>query len=143
MTPDQYVNDRLDEQANWYDGKSATNKKWFISLRVVEIVAAALVPFLSGYVRPEAPQFLIFIGGLGVLIAVCAAAISLFQFQENWIKYRTTAESLKKEKFLFLTRVEPYDNDETAYSTLVQRVETLISQENTNWAQYMTKPEED
>jgi hypothetical protein len=78
-------------------------------------------------------------GALGVLVATAAGFSSLLKFQENWIKYRTSAESLKKEKFLFQTGVAPYDG-ETPLVLLVQRVETLVSQENTNWAQYMMKP---
>jgi hypothetical protein len=37
------------------------------------------------------------------------------------------------------SRVEPYDVEDPL-PVLVQRVETLVSQENTNWAQYMMKP---
>ena len=72
-------------------------------------------------------------------MATCAGISSLQKFQELWIKYRTTAESLKKEKYLYLTKGQPYDT-ENPLSILVQRVETLVSQENTNWAQYMMKP---
>jgi len=40
---------------------------------------------------------------------------------------------------LFLTQTEPYDKDD-AFHLLVQRVEALLSKENTDWAQSMTKP---
>jgi hypothetical protein len=59
--------------------------------------------------------------------------------QEHWIEYRATAESLRKEKFLFLTQTEPYDKD-AAFHLLVQRVEALLSKENTDWAQSIMKP---
>ncbi|HFC76762.1 MAG TPA: DUF4231 domain-containing protein, partial [Candidatus Moranbacteria bacterium] len=49
-------------------------------------------------------------------------------------------ESLKHEKYLFLTKSEPYDIDEP-FKLLVQRVESLISKENTNWSNYMKKPQ--
>lgn len=32
----------------------------------------------------------------------------LFQFQQNWITYRATAEALKHEQFLFLSEAGPY-----------------------------------
>ena len=73
-------------------------------------------------------------------IAIIAATLGLYRFQEHWIEYRTTCESLKKEKFLFLTGSEPYSSDPaTKIQLLVRRVETLISKENTDWAQYMTQ----
>ena len=139
LSPEEYIKSRLVEQIGWYDDRSVWNKRCFIALRWTEVVAAALIPFLSGRTDPKNPLVAISIGVLGVLIAICAATSSLFQFQERWIEYRTTSESLKKEKFLYLTRVEPYHDDE-AFGILVQRVETLVSKENTNWAQYMMKP---
>jgi hypothetical protein len=35
---------------------------------------------------------------LGATVAVAAGMAALLKFQEQWLKYRTTAESLKKEK---------------------------------------------
>ena len=140
MKPDEYVQQRLDNQIRWYDRKSTTNKSRLMLSRTTEIIAAALIPFLTGYVSVDVPAVLFSVGALGVLIAILASITALCQFQENWIEYRTTAESLKKEKYLFLTNVEPYDSEDDAFATLVQRVETLVSKENTNWAQYMMKP---
>ena len=57
----------------------------------------------------------------------------------SWIEYRATAESLRKEKFLFLAQTEPYDKDD-AFDLLVQRVEALLSNKNTDWAQSMMNP---
>jgi hypothetical protein len=63
----------------------------------------------------------------------------LLHLQERWIEYRATAESLRREKFLFLTQTEPYDKDD-AFHLLVQRVEALLSKETTERAQSMLKP---
>ena len=51
------------------------------------------------------------------------------------IKYRTACESLKQEKYLFLTNTPPYhmDGDENQ-QLFVQRVETLVSKEIINWS---------
>ncbi|HEY3129303.1 MAG TPA: DUF4231 domain-containing protein, partial [Acidobacteriota bacterium] len=86
-------------------------------------------------------QIKIAIGGLGVVVAVIASLLGLLHFQEHWLEYRATAESLKKEKFLFLTQTEPYDKND-AFHLLVQRVEALLSKENTGWIQSMAKPPE-
>ena len=61
------------------------------------------------------------------------------QDKRSWIEYRATAESLRKEKFLFLAETEPYDKDD-AFDLLVQRVENPLSNKNTDWAQSMMKP---
>ena len=56
--------------------------------------------------------------------------LHLNQYQENWTNYRTTAESLKHEKFLFLAKAGPYADAADPRATLAERVEALISQEN-------------
>jgi hypothetical protein len=132
MGAEQYLAERLDDQLGWYDKKSQWNQSWFKRLRLAEIVAAATIPFLAGMgVWSLQP---VVIGLLGMLVAVAAAAISLFKYQENWIQYRTTAEQLRHEKFLFLTNVAPYHGAES-FALLVERVENLISRENSLWSQ--------
>jgi len=70
---------------------------------------------------------------------VIASLLGLLNLKEHWIEYRATGESLRREKFLFLTQTEPYDKDD-AFHLLVQRVEALSSKENAEWAQSMMKP---
>lgn len=139
MNAEEYLKERLEPEIEWYDQKSGKNKAWNTACRIMEIVCAAIIPLLAGYAKGGSACVSVAIGILGVMVATCAGISALLKFQEQWIKYRTTAESLKKEKYLFETRVEPYDVDEPL-RVLVQRVETLVSQENTNWAQYMMKP---
>ena len=137
MNSNEYIAKRVDDQVNWYDKKSQHAQRWFKGLRGVEIVAAALIPLLAGF-APEAFPANFTIAVLGALIAVIAAVISLNQFQENWIKYRTTCESLKHEKHLYLTKAEPYQSEES-FQLFVQRVESLISKENRDWSYYVQK----
>lgn len=137
MTEEEYINDRLNDQINWYSGKSQTNQKWFKRLRLLEIVAAAIIPFLAG-IGTSIPYYSIIIGGLGVIIAVSAGLSALYKFHENWIEYRTTSETLKHEKYLYQAKCSPY-NSEDAFCRLVQRVEGLISKENTQWSRYAEK----
>jgi hypothetical protein len=141
MDAEAYVRDRLETQIAWYDTKSLKAQRAFKWLRVTEIVAAASIPLLAGYVDVSRPNVTLIIGVLGAGIAVIAGVLGLYQFERHWVDYRTTCESLKKEKYLFLTGSEPFDQEPSAnYALLVQRVETLVSKENTNWAQYMMKP---
>lgn len=132
MTEDDYLKNRLEDQLSWYSKESAANQKWFKRLRLLEILAAALIPFLSGMGDKICYSAWI-IGSLGVFIAVAAAVSALFKFHENWIEYRTTAEQLKHEKFIYLTSTKPYDNSDR-FTLLVERVESLISKENSTWA---------
>src|SRR5215471_15020089 len=138
MDADTYLTERVEDQIAWYDRRSAFNKRWFISLRAVEIASAATVPFLSGFTSH--PSIGVTVGIIGIIITLCAGITHLCQFQERWIEYRTTAEALKKERFLFITRTEPY-NSEDAFPLLVQRIETVASKENVTWAQHLMTPD--
>src|SRR6266513_2958099 len=138
MAPEEYIEQRLNDQIDWYDRKSGANQRWFKRLRFAEIVAAATIPFLSGFAGTSLP-IKIALGTLGVVVAVIASLLGLLQLQEHWIEYRATAESLRNEKFLFLTQTDPYDKDD-AFHLLVQHVEGLLSKENTDWVQSMMKP---
>ena len=133
MTDIEYIEQRLEDQIDWYSKKSMWNQSRHKWLRLTEILCASLIPFLSG-MGQQIPFSDWIIGMLGVLIAVSASSGALFKFHENWIQYRTTSEQLKHERFLYLTKTKPYDDDDT-FATLVQRVESLISKENSSWAQ--------
>jgi hypothetical protein len=133
MTEEEYIAQRLNDQIDWYSKKSSNCQSSYKALRIVEIVAAAFIPFLSG-MGEKIPFGQWIVGALGVIIALSAAAGSLFKHHENWIQYRITSEQLKHEKYLFSTRSDPYD-DQTQFQLLVQRVEALISKEAITWAQ--------
>lgn len=127
--PDDPTMQRLDEQIDWYDTRSATNQKWFKFLKVTVITSAALIPFLPSLTDVTwAP------GALGVVIAVAEGAQQLNQYHANWITYRSTCEMLKHEKYLFLGRTGPYAAAKNPKALLAERIESLVSQEHAKWA---------
>lgn len=134
MTPEEYIKKRVIDQINWYDSKSQSSQRWFKWLRGLEIVFSGAIPLFAGFGKGD-PWSILVVGILGAAVAILASLLSLNQFQENWIEYRTTCESLKHEKYLFLTKSEPYD-DTDPFDLFVQRIESLISKENSGWSQY-------
>lgn len=137
MKEDEYIKSRLDDQISWYSKKSQFNQKWFKRLKILEIASAAIIPFLAG-LGSDIPHYQIVIGALGVIIAVSAGISSVYKFHENWIEYRTTAETLKHEKYLYLAKCPPYEMNDS-FEKLVQRVESIISKENTQWSRHVEK----
>jgi len=142
MNEEQFLKERVDGQINWYDKKSQFNQRWYKCLRVGEIVAAMAIPFLAGYMSEKTPAIQVVVGFLGFIIAIIAGVVALCQFQENWVEYRTTCESLRHEKYLFLTQTEPYNVD-NPFPLFVQRVESLVSTENTKWSQLIRAPKKE
>lgn len=120
--------ERLEEQIQWYDGHSAHHKRWFHSLKVAQIVIAALIPALAAAGASTAIA-----GALGATIVVLEGLQQLFQFQQNWVSYRATAEALKHERSLFLAHAGPYAGNGRPDALLAERVEGLVSQETAAW----------
>jgi len=128
---DDPIFQRLTDQLAWYGQKSRAARAAFKRIKVTEIVAAAVIPFLTGHSSWVGVSYVI--GGLGILITVLEGVLHLNQYQENWTNYRNTAESLKHEKYLFLAKAGPYASAADPRVTLAERVEALISTENSQW----------
>jgi hypothetical protein len=132
MTPEEYLRARVDDQIDWYSKKSKSNQNWFKGLKLVELASAAVIPFVAG-MSSIIPCSAWILGMLGVMVAICAGVTSVYHHQENWINYRATSEALKHEKFLFQTQSGAYADD-SSFESFVQRIEALISRENSTWA---------
>lgn len=81
-------------------------------LKVVQFVTAASIPFLIGYVTDANSLLKFLIGIIGFVTAVLVFVLGFFNFQEKWIEFRATTESLRQEKYLFLTKSGPYDSSD-------------------------------
>lgn len=128
--PDPII-DRLEDQIAWYDRKSTVNQRIYKRIKIVEIVAAALIPFIGTFNLARAAWAT---GGLGVVITVLEGMLHLNQYQQNWTAYRSTCESLKHEKFTYLGKAAPYANAPDPHALLAERIESLVSQEHAKWA---------
>lgn len=123
---------RLEDQLAWYDAASGRNQSWYKRLRVTQVVLATAIPLISlipqAWTRWASAVF-------GGAIAVLEAVQQLNHFGTLWIEYRSTAEHLKHEKFLFLSESGPYrDLDkQDAFRLLAERVEERVSTEHARW----------
>jgi len=133
---------RLQEQQTWYSRKSREARKAFKFIKVTEIVAAALIPFLTGHIGAADhpwPELNYVIGGLGVLITILEGLLHLNQYQEHWTSYRATSEALKHEKFMFDAKAGPYANAVDPRVALAERIEAVMAQENSQWVSTQQK----
>ena len=125
--PDDPTWQRLEEAIDWYDHRAAENQRLYKWLKLLELAVAAAVPVEAGVGSPVWVT-----GGLAAVVVVLEGAQHLFQFQEHWLTYRTTAESLKHEHYLYLAKAGPYAGEDRR-SKLATRTEVLISQEHAKW----------
>ena len=136
MTDQEYIKNRVDHQIAWHEMKSARNRRWYNSLKVSEILLALLIPLFAGMVTNETGYLKYLIGILGFLVAAITGIINLFKFHEKWTGYRVMAETLKQERYLFMTKAGIYQGAQ-AYGRFVERIEGQLSKENIDWSRYM------
>jgi Protein of unknown function (DUF4231) len=121
--------DRLEGQIKWYGSHARSNKRWYMRIKVAQIVSAAIIPVIAA---ADLPTWIA--GALGALVVVLESIQQLFQFHSNWTTYRSTAEALKHEKFLFIANAGAYATAKDPASLLAERIEGRVSQEHAAWA---------
>ena len=132
MNANDYLQERIDDQIKWLSSASGKNQQWFKILRAAEIIMGCAIAYLVSHANLMPVQVLT--GAMGVAVAAIGGLLSLYRFQEKWVRYRVTAENLRREKFFFLTGTAPYDADEK-FQILVTRVEAILAVENVQWAE--------
>ena len=122
---------RLEDQIGWYDRKSSAAQRAFKRIKILEIFAAAIIPFLAGI---SLPHDKLIIAGLGVLITILEGFLHLNQYQQIWGSYRSTCEALRHEKYMYLASAGPYTNAADPRALLAERVEATVSKEDAQWS---------
>lgn len=138
MDVNEYIEKRLDPEIKWYSQKSSINQKRYKVTQIIEIILATFIPLLSAYSDIKFVPFTV--GLFGAIIAITESISKLYKFHEIWIQYRTTAEMLKHEKYLFLTCSYPYQRDEESIGNIfIKNIEEIISSESKSWNQLNTQ----
>lgn len=132
MTEEEYIRDRLDEQQKWHSKKSRSCRDWYKWLKFVEFILSASIPLTTAlFWGSTCGKWGIAVTGFAITCISSAQAI--WKYQERWIEYRRISESLKREKFLYLSHSGPYIDETTRFSYLVMNVEEIISAGNKTW----------
>jgi Protein of unknown function (DUF4231) len=125
---------RLEDQLGWYDRKSQSAQRAYKRVKVAQLVLAAGVPVAVASAAPGIVTAL-----LGALVVVLEGVQQLYQWQTNWVLYRSTHESLVHEKYLYLAGAGPYSGVER-HRVLAERIEGLVSQEHAKWTESRHQP---
>lgn len=146
VTPEEIALKRLNGAIAEYRRLCLKNHLLYSSSKTTAIILAALIP-LIGVFEPTAvialplmkvnvtPIQLAAI--LGALSAMVHSFETFFQFHGQWIASNMTEDALTREKYLYLTQVEPYDvlpsGETLRYKTLARRVEAILAKANRQW----------
>jgi hypothetical protein len=119
---------RLEDQIRWYGSRSTRNQQRFKAVKALQLLAAATIPVVATIGAHAAIP-----AALGAAVVVLEGLMQLNQYQQNWLTYRSTAEALKHEKYLYLGDAGPYAGAAEPRALLADRIEGLISQEHAKW----------
>ena len=123
---------RLEAQIGWYTKKSVRCQRLYKILKGVQLTLAVLIPVIAT-VPLDAIKWIVAIAGAG--IAILEGIQHMNQYSTLWVTYRSTAEYLKHDKYLFLSSAGPYRDlsAEDQLVVLAERIEERVSAEHANW----------
>jgi Protein of unknown function (DUF4231) len=138
-----YIEKRVNPQIEWHSKKSQYNQHRYKQIKTLIIVCASLLPLLIGLKFDEKYDLIqkLMVGCIGVVITVSESLLSLNRYQELWLEYRVTVESLKREKHFFENSIGLYSDETTAKENLIAMTENLISDQNNNWIKVVASKE--
>ncbi|MFA5922662.1 MAG: DUF4231 domain-containing protein [Methylococcaceae bacterium] len=137
---DYYFQTVLENQREWYSAKSGTQKKRHLFFAISVIVLGALISCLQ--VLEAAAWVRYLTATLGALVSVFRAVDTLLRPGETWQGYRKASENMKREYRLYINNADVYadaSSEEAAYQLLVERVETVLAEEQQLFWQFHTK----
>jgi len=127
---ENYLSSRYQKEIAWYDKAARRSYYGYQIFQWAAIILSAstgvLVVIGEGPIKWAAAV-------IAVMVAISTAALKTFKYQENWINYRTTCETLRKEFHYYQAGIQGYGDAEDKEALFVERVESLISRENTLW----------
>jgi Protein of unknown function (DUF4231) len=141
MTPEEYIDERLNQFRQWYDKKATSSKRKYQWMRATTVVGGAIVPVLININHPSVKSVTTIITTVMSLLVVMLVSLeSVFHFREQWKNYRSTEQLLAKEYFNFASGEGPYKSQkpEEAFLLFVERVESAIASENASTLNVMT-----
>jgi hypothetical protein len=132
-----YFESVLEDQRNWYESKAGQYKYRHLFFAIAVIVTGALISVLQVFADRA------WVAGatalLGAAVTILRSIDTLLRPNETWQAYRKAAEGMKREYRLYINNAGDYtqvSDEETAYRLLVERVETVIAEEQQLFWQY-------
>ena len=145
-----YLQTRINPQIRWLSASSGKYKKGYMRYRVIALALSSFTTILPSYMsyKDEAnPQVALLVGWIPFVVQLASASatlslalLSLNRSQENWVRYRSSAEALEREKLLYLTRTtEAYASDQ-AFQNFVLQAEAIMQEERSQWTRQIQEP---
>ena len=78
MNEEKYLEERIEDQINYYEKNCVVNKNIFIGLAISQLLLCVSIPFLS-IINEYIANYEIIVGIIGVLITVIVGILSIMK----------------------------------------------------------------
>ena len=132
----EVIRERLNYLFAWYTRKAEHNKRLYNAYRTASYVLPCVITIANVLVFLHIETIISIISVVvSVLLAFINHRTDHYRYYENWIRYRNTAEQLKRQALLFLNKCEPYNKEtnEENEKELVQQIEVIAAYELIKW----------
>ena len=133
---EEYIRDRLNLSVERMDALSNKNQKKYKQLKRTAIIIGATIPLCIILTAIDVVDqerwlkypLLLYSALGGATLALMNSLLKVGNYYDNWKNYRRVSETLLREKYLYLTKMFPY-NDRDAFPLMVENVESLLDEE--------------
>lgn len=127
MEPGKAIPDYIQEQSKYFARRARSCRQVYMVMRGSQVVLAAAIPVVSVVGEWHSQKYVV--ATLGALISITEGLQQLGQFQQNWFRYRTTREALKREQFLYEMDSGPYKTGTEKLQLFVERADSIMADE--------------
>jgi hypothetical protein len=119
----------LERSFEYFHKGASRNRLVYLALRTIVLIAGAVVPIVAFAASSD-----LIVACLGAVIVVAEGATQLTQVHGHWIRYRRTAEAIRREALAFVAGTGPYQEGELRRDQrLASRIVDVIGQESADW----------
>ncbi len=130
---------RVNEGIDHLNDESIRNQKKYKQIKKLGVIIGSTIPIavmFSAFDQMDSNKWiriplLVYAAIGGTLLALMNNFLKTGNFFDNWRNYRNKAETLQREKYLYLTRMAPYHGKD-AFPQLVEKVEELLEGHDEN-----------
>lgn len=128
----KYLTEDYAKACKFFDDRANASKRTYRALSIYLITASAILAPLVA-LAPDQQCWRIAEATLSLTVAVAASLLAHLKSHENWLSYRATWDALERERRMFETGAGPYRECADKGTLFVERVETVLVKEGTDF----------
>ena len=131
-----YARDVADKSYDWYKKAAIRSRRAHRTSAIAIQIVAASIP-VSVALAPSEPTIP---AVLGAVIVLLSSLRSIFNWQEDYLRFSSSREAVEQERRRYRLRVKPYDDPVTRSGLLAELVSEIEKNEMSGWLKTVSRP---